>query len=194
MTLVYAEVIKRIRQKSPFFQNRVGGTAAFEAMTKEDSADIQTPHAWVVPLQEVADDAANLSVPQKVRERFGVVIAVSNAAGRDDGLGLIAMDQLRAARQELVNALMGWEPTPFCDSIRYAGARHLSMSRSKLWHQTEWSVGYYVKPVDQPDACVPLREAYKRLTVNGVPVREPGTDQFEVWFDGAQGGLVPPEI
>lgn len=178
--MIYAGIIKRIRDKAPLFQQRVGGTADFIVKSNED-ADIAMPHAWVVPLSETADPSSNMGRPQRVSERFGVIVCVTNALGRDDGLGLIASDALRAIRQSLFNSLLGWEPLPYYDTVSYVGARHLSMNRARIFHQYDFSVAYPVDVDGEPDACVPLREAYRRIGITGQP-RPPGTEGMELWF------------
>jgi hypothetical protein len=193
---LYAEIIKRLREKAPMFERRVGGTAAFQQAsdTALEGGDIPVPQAWVVPLSEQADPPSNMGEPQRVSERFGVIICLSNGAGRADGLGLIAADGLRAARQELLNALMprrdayadeatrDWLTAPHYDGCHYIGGRHLQMNRARMWHQFEFEMQYYVNYEAEPDACTPLRKAYLRLHPEGTP-RSPGYEDFELWYD-----------
>lgn len=195
---LYAELIRRARDKATIFQRRVGGTGAMAAILEREATEVETPQAWIVPLTETATAPANLSESQKVHERFGVIVVVANTANRADGLGLIATDSLRVVRQELFNAflprLSEWAPeadrrwmgADHYIGCRYVGGRHLQMTQARLWHQYEFSLEYYIGYDVNEDPCYPVREAYLRLHPEGTPRPEGYTG-----FDLVHAGLNP---
>lgn len=185
--MIYAGIIKRLRETCPTFERRIGGTALFESLSKDDNSDMKMPHAFVVPLHETADERADMAqYNQKVKERFAVIVAVGNSENRSDGLGLIAMDIMRAIRQEFINSLLKWEPLPHYDACQYVGARHLTMTRVRLWRQFEFSTAYYISP-DARETCTHLKEAYIRAGIRGYP-RD--NEPFVQWFpEDAQSSL-----
>lgn len=195
---LYAEIVTRLRNKATIFARRVGGTGSFAAFseTMRDAADVEVPQAWVLPLQETADPPSAMGEPQYVTERFGVIVCLSNTGNREDGLGMVASDGLRVARQQLFNALMPrrsqwanpvdsqWISTRHYDGCRYIGARHLLMTRARLWHQFEFSVRYYVNyDEDEVDVCYVVREAYMRLYPEGTQ-RPPHFEGFDLVYAG----------
>jgi hypothetical protein len=182
MTLVLATIIKRLRDNAPTFQKRVGGTSAFQEAALED-VDIPLPHAFVVPLTDNASPPANMGGSQRIEERFAVILCVDNKTNREDGVGMIAADVLRSLRQELFNSLLGWAPQETMDNTQYVGGRHLSMTRSRLWHQYEFKTAYFVSGAEPgqtgEETCVPLAQFYTRTTAPGSPPRQPGLDDFD---------------
>jgi hypothetical protein len=186
--VIYVTIIRRLREVATTFERRVGGTALFEALSSDDNTDIPLPYAFVVPLHEVAESNEDLSTPQMVYERFGIVVAVDNKPQRDDGLGLIALDELRALRQELFNGLLGWSPLSYLSDVSYVGGRHLKMTRARLWHQYEFTFKYQVNRAERPEdnECWPLQEAYARVLPEGA-IRPPGTEGFVEWYPAPPG-------
>lgn len=193
--LLYAEIIARIRDRAPTFERRVFGTAEFE-VASNDEADIILPQAWVVPVEEFGEAPENMGSSQQVRERFGVVVAVSNSMQREDGLGLFAMDGLRALRQQLFNSLLrrvnmddperDWMlPSHYVGCV-FIGGKHLKMHRARLFHLYIFEVQYRVAPEDVPDTCVPMREMYVRIGVDPFE-RPPGYENFEKVWDIVTG-------
>jgi hypothetical protein len=190
--VLYSQIIKHLRTTCPVFNNRVGGTAAFERMSAEDANDLTMPYGFVVPLDEVAEPRTNLGEYHHVVERFGIIVALNNTVQRDDGLGMIAMDQLRAIRQQLINALLPWSPVEHYDTFQFIGGRHLTMNRARLWHQYEFSTMYMVGVDNAVENCVPLTAAYRRDGITGFPPPA-GYEGFEQWWPEDGQGLPPSD-
>jgi hypothetical protein len=186
--MIYGGIIKRLREQAPMFERRVGGTAQFESLSKEDSVDLKMPYGFVVPLYETAEPRANMADNQRVTEKFAIIVAVDNSTERKDGLGLIAMDLMMVIRQELFDAMLPWEPLPYYDTIQYVGSRHLTMSRVRLWRQFEWSVSYPVTAKVGVHHCVKLQETYAREGITGFPP-PPGYEGFEGVYPASIDGL-----
>ena len=155
------EVILRLRARCPIFGRRVGGTASFEEATSAN-AQFATPHAFVVPIGEVADDPVGNAVAQRITETFAIIVTLNNSAQPEDGRGAHALDQLEIIKRELNNALLGWEPIQWAgtapdipveiadlmpasraDWFRFQRSEHVGMNAGRLWHQFEYASHYY---------------------------------------------------
>ncbi len=167
--MIFAGIIKRLRDEAPVFERRVGGTALYQTLSEDDGMDLEMPYAFVLPLNQIAEERTNLGENnQRVKERFAVMVVADNSVERKSGLGLIAADVLRGTRGEILQALMPWCPLPHYDNIQFVGARPIKMTRVRLWHQFEFQTAYYVGATEHED-CIRLREAYVRGGITGVP-------------------------
>jgi hypothetical protein len=72
---------------------------------------------------------------QVLTERFGVIVAMSNAADYRGQASTEALDDIKA---ELLAALLGFEADADHVAMEYAGGRHLAMNRARLWHQFDF--------------------------------------------------------
>lgn len=155
-----SELILRLRARCPTFQRRVGGTASFEAGTAQ-GARLDTPHCFVIPVEEVAEEAGGDATAQRIRMTFMTVVCVGNTSQREDGRGLTGSMLVDAIRREMLNALIGWEPFTWSipvpdnmkgfedimpqgrsDTVRFRGGSFLKMDDGKLWHQFEWYIDF----------------------------------------------------
>ena len=126
------------------FSSRVAGAADFAALADADRA-FDLPHAFVVFLtEEVEEDQTAGLVSQAIREVFGIIVAVAN----DDRRGQDACDQLADIRDELWTALLGWSPdVTELPGLEYEGSVHLDISKSRVWHQFNFSTLRIVQQV-----------------------------------------------
>ena len=155
-----SELILRLRARCPSFSRRVGGTASFEQGTTM-GVQLPVPHCFVIPVEEVAQDARGNETAQRVRMTFLTVVCVDNTSQPEDGRGLTGSMQVESIRRELLNALIGWEPFTWSipvpenmkgfedimprgrsDTVRFRGGSFLKMNDGKLWHQFEWSIDF----------------------------------------------------
>ncbi len=129
-----APIVSRLKARATSLKH-VAGAANLAALK---SAPARTPAAWVVPVSESASAnvSASIDVVQRIRRRFGVVIAVRDVR---DATGEAALDGgLAQARSEIVAALVGWSPDAESGAIVAAGGRLLSFSSGALWWQDEF--------------------------------------------------------
>lgn len=155
-----SELILRLRSRCPTFQRRVGGTASFEAGTAQ-GAHLPVPHCFVIPVEEIAEEARGDATAQRVRMSFMTVVCVDNTSQREDGRGLTGSMLVEVIRREMLNALIGWEPFTWSipvpenmkgfedimpggrsDTVRFRGGSFLKMNDGKLWHQFEWYIDF----------------------------------------------------
>ncbi len=122
---------------------RVSGSASFAAAQVDT---IVTPCAYVLPLADTANPNRMLSgaVEQRVSERFGVVLAITNAR---DARGARANDDLEAIRAAVITALLGWQPASGYDPVEYGGGRMLALTNYILWWQLEFATAYFERKV-----------------------------------------------
>ncbi len=104
------------------------------------------PAAFVVPLMDSATPNRMLSgaVEQRVAERFGVILAVSNVR---DQRGQAANEDLEGVRKSVIAALLGWQPAAGYDPVEYGGGRMLSLINPVLWWQLEFTTAYIERKV-----------------------------------------------
>lgn len=134
-------VIPRLRAQCPIFANRVASAATYRQCSLQD--DFPVPHAFVMPLGELADGEVMISaVDQELSTRFAVVVAVANTS---DERGQAAAEAIYDIRAELLAALVGWTP----DATRYAPVLYRGMpddpdvNRARAWAQFDFeSIAY----------------------------------------------------
>lgn len=137
----YEELIAKIRTDCPSYQNRVGGTAEFEAL-RQQGASIATPFCFVVPMGRNLQKLQGNSKDQPGVQEFATIICVDNKVRNLDGQQLQPITQVEALIQELINALSGFNPTSLTRSfkISFSDDFHLEMLENRMWHQAIWSI------------------------------------------------------
>lgn len=129
-------IIAEIRARCSVFGGRVAGAAQFKHL--DQSTNFPVPAAFVIPMDDEAGEQQSKSgYRQEVREAFAVVAVISNTP---DERGQASVNQARdSVREQLWRCLLGWVPEPECDVIVYEGGAVLSIDRSRLWYQYEFS-------------------------------------------------------
>lgn len=123
-------VIKQIRDECPLFDGRVAGALSFRKCREQD--DFPAPHAFILPMEDVDDAEADLSpLDQYLTARFAVVVAVPNTS---DEQGQDAGERLIDVRNELLAALIGFQPGENYAPILYAGMPDaIEFNRARAW-------------------------------------------------------------
>lgn len=159
-------VATRIKTECPTLMRRVGLTSEFSEATSTDmpGADINVPHAFVIPLYERAEERDDKQgAVQDEQAYFAVVVCVDNTPqggrGGASKSAASAMAVLRTVKQELCRALLTWTPPEASGQVSFEQGFHISMNNSRLWHQFQWSaptrlVGNTADPT-VPDPCDP---------------------------------------
>ncbi len=129
-------LIPRIRAQCSIFANRVALTSTYSQAILQD--DFPAPHAFVLPLGDLADGEVMLSsLDQELTTRFAVVVAVPNTS---DERGQAAAEAFYDIRIALLTALLGWTP----DATRYAPILFSGMpedpdvQRARAWAQFDF--------------------------------------------------------
>lgn len=149
------------------FGNRVAGTAELDVALKNP---LKAEAAFCVPLNDIADrHTGDAGINQKIIERFGVVVAITNDTTQTDRLGLIANDQLHDVRGELFRALVGLELNDTDGSISYVGGTLLQLTRAYLWYQFEFEIPSRIVSNDEGVADLQGRVVDDRLQRSQLP-------------------------
>lgn len=129
-------IVLKIRAQNTRFSNRVAGIAEMELAFRNTLKDNV---AFVIQLSEKADENKTESaITQMLKETIGVIIALKNDTTQKDKTGLIANDEIFDARNEIFNALLGWQVPGTESLLSYGGGRLLDIKRSYLWYQLEF--------------------------------------------------------
>lgn len=150
------DVIQALRERVPAFASRVGGAAEIDNLS--ETAKLDAPAAWVIPLDEKAgENTDQAGYQQEVEEGFAVLVVLDNA-GDEKGQG--AVTQLPAIRAAIFAALIGWTPPKVgaiqYDAIEYSGGQLVDLSRSRLFYQFEFATRYFL---DGGDTWYAARDA-----------------------------------
>lgn len=114
----------------------VHGAAELAAIQGDHRRDA----AYVIPLSETAAGRESIDTDrQVVTVRLGVVLAISNAR---DPRGGDAYDEIRTARQPVIDALLGWTPPDGWGPALYAGGRLLRFAGRVAWWQDEFECDF----------------------------------------------------
>lgn len=119
----------------------VAGAAGFA--NAEAQLRNKIPAAFVLPLAESAEaNELSSGISQRVAQRFGVVLAVSNH--RDAG-GEAALGDLAPVRSAVMTALLGWAVDGNHDPVEFAGGRLVDLSQGVLWWQDDFLTRFHVR-------------------------------------------------
>ena len=137
-------IVAAVRQRCPSFADRVAGAAEYTAA--QASTALALPYAFVIPLDDTAGESmSENTLRQPLTDAFAVVVAVSNVADPRGQAGTAAVEALR---RELWSALLGWQPGPEYDAVRYQGGSLQALDRARLWYQFEFEAETAIGPED----------------------------------------------
>nr|WP_216819476.1 hypothetical protein [Gilliamella sp. N-G2] len=130
-----SHIVHTLRHFSPSFEGRVGGAAEFSAI--KDTAFLKLPAAYVVPLDDRAEDnKSQTDYWQNVTEGFGVIVVLKPLDERGQHE---AYDIVENIKTELWRALLGYEPSPAHYPIQYDGGDLLDLDRGRIFYQFNFS-------------------------------------------------------
>jgi hypothetical protein len=130
-----SHIVHTLRHFSPSFAGRVGGAAEFSAI--KDTAFLKLPAAYVVPLDDRAqDNQSQTDYWQNVTEGFGVIVVLKPLDERGQHE---AYDIVENIKVELWRALLGLELSPVHYPIQYDGGDLLDLDRGRIFYQFNFS-------------------------------------------------------
>lgn len=130
-----SNIVHTLRHFSPSFEGRVGGAAEFSAI--KDATFLKLPAAYVVPLDDRADDnKSQTDYWQNVTEGFGVIVVLKPLDERGQHEAYDIVENIKA---ELWRALLGYEPSPLHYPIQYDGGDLLDLDRGRIFYQFNFS-------------------------------------------------------
>lgn len=130
-----SNIVQTLRQLSPSFEGRIGGAAEFSVI--KDAAFLRLPAAYVVPLDDRAEDnKSQTDYWQDVTEGFGVIVVLKPLDERGQHE---AYDIVEDIKTELWRALLGLEVSPAHHPIQYDGGDLLDLDRGRIFYQFNFS-------------------------------------------------------
>lgn len=136
MTVTLPDIIERLQGANLSLD--IKGAADLASAKSDQLRDT----VFVIPLDEAA--AANTlinGVRQLVTLGVGVVFALSN---RRDRRGQGATDEIHSRREQIRQALLGWQPDDAADVISYRRGRLLDIQDATVWWQDEYETQYMI--------------------------------------------------
>ena len=125
--------------------NLVEGAAGFVVAAAHTPSRHLQPAAFVIPLADSAGRNLLIGVVrQKVTSRFGVAIALGNVR---DSRGEAAAEDIEAARDAVIAALLGWPPMPGYEACTYAQGRAFDVRDQVFWWLSEFNTETHIKGV-----------------------------------------------
>lgn len=145
-------VIMQIRTYSTFLAIDANGercvAGAAELAQVVDKAWLKRPAAYVIPLDDAAEDnASQTRLDQNVTETIGIVVDLPN---RTDQRGQHASSMVQEARADLFRCILNWRPEWACcwKGFSYAGGHLVHMDRERLHWQFDFSLKILITDED----------------------------------------------
>jgi len=135
-------IVLRLRLCDTRFTNYIAGAAELSYALQ---GSLQKEMAFVIQLSETVEpNKLDSGISQIITERFGVIVALDNSQEQKDKTGLTAYDQLYEVRQELFEALLGWQMEGMDSLVSYAGGKVLGINRAQFWYQFEFEADFRI--------------------------------------------------
>lgn len=158
-------ILTQLREQCPALANRVAvGT---------DLGTLQTPCAYVVPINDLANpNTAQNVTRQVIRDRFEVTLVL------DSTDAAAALDQLHDLRAELWRALVGFKPGSDYAGIEYGGGELVSINGSRVSYRLRFFAEFQLgrNLASQPAESWHERELDGLSSFTGVTVRVDAID------------------
>ena len=100
----------------------------------------QDPAAFVFPGPDKAGPNTLVNaVSQSVSATVSIVIAIKHAGAKTGGKNI---DELNVVRQQINDALLGWQPADADDQVEYANGRLIGFNNQVLWWIDNYQTTY----------------------------------------------------
>ena len=132
-------VIQQLKTYAPIFGERVAGIAEYELA--KDQIWLQTPAAYVMPLDDEATPNRNLTgLNQVVTETVAVIVDLDNSADRRGQAA--STDALLPVRTAVFAAILNWRPDSENAARGFAYARGglIASDRARLRWQFDFAI------------------------------------------------------
>ena len=129
-------IIPRLKEACPIFGGRVAGAASAAKAMENAGASLTVPQAFVVPLTESLEGTLLSPLQQETAQNFAVVVCVSNLS---DERGQGSVEDLFDARDQIIAALLGWNPSAEHGVCLYQGMPDDPyVDRARAWAQFDF--------------------------------------------------------
>ena len=149
-------VIAQLRALCPAFNNNVAGAADY-ANGVEEQVWLPLPAAYVVPMNDDADENTSMTgLQQIVTERIAVILVLNNATSASDRRGQASAEQYGTLRAAVFKALLNWRPDWAANQatnresrgIYYLGGELLDFDRARLFYRFTFGLDTTITELD----------------------------------------------
>lgn len=121
-------IIPRIREECPIFGGRVAGAITVERAMEQ--TNLAPPSCFVVPLGDAAEGETKISdLAQELALVFGLAVCLSNP----EETGQVAVEAAHDVLDQLLPALVGFQPNEHYGPILYRGWEFNADNRARAW-------------------------------------------------------------
>lgn len=137
-------VIIRLSDTVADLHQRVSDVADLAELVKTDNLPKAMPAAWVLPIGEDAEPAADMAggFRQRVAETVGIVLVHRVAGDATGKKARLAIDNLA---DEVKQSLIAWAPVDGIDPFEYRRARLLAMNAGAVFLQLDFLTRWYIR-------------------------------------------------
>jgi hypothetical protein len=137
-------VIGRLSATVEELHQRVEDVVDLAELVKANILPKAMPAAWVLPIGEDAEPAADMAggFRQRVAETVGVVLVHRVAGDATGKKSRLAVDLLA---DEVKTALIAWAPVDGIDPFEYRRARLLAMNAGAVFLQVDFLTRWYLR-------------------------------------------------
>lgn len=134
------DVIARLKTNASSLK-LVEGAAKFAALKSNPPVSKQ-PAAWVFPVSDAPGaNALAVGVRQRVVERIGVALALGDVGDRR---GEAAAKSIETLRDEVRDAIVGWQPSAAFDQFTYARGALVDFRNGVVWFEMEFETAILI--------------------------------------------------
>jgi hypothetical protein len=177
-----SQIILALRTANTHFAAKIGGAIELGSVMDNTLVD---DVAFVIPLDDQAEaNDGDQSVNQRIKEKFGIVVAIKNDTNRQDKTGFAAYDLLDTIRDQLIGALVNFD-IGYETTIEYYGGKLLDVNRAWVWFEFDFT--FYSRIIADEGGIASVE--YRDVDAREYPAQLP--EFTRIYMDIVNGKLSP---